>query len=74
MADVEMIFTKADFAGGSDHKEQLRARLFHDNDGAGPGRLLSDEELDLAAAGVGEFGGHLSHWFQDLNKIEEVTS
>ena len=55
MTDVEMILKKADFSSGSDHKERLRELLFHayDGTGVGAGRVLSDEELDLAAAGVG---------------------
>ncbi len=50
MADVEKIFKNADFSKGSDHKERLKSMLRSLENGAGE-MPLSDEELELAAAG-----------------------
>ncbi|MCR4704852.1 MAG: hypothetical protein K5641_02190 [Lachnospiraceae bacterium] len=50
MADVEKIFKNADFSKGSDHKERLKGMLKSLENGAGE-MPLSDDELELAAAG-----------------------
>ena len=51
MKDVEEILKKADFTQGSNHKEKLRELLFSEGSLDKKDCELSDEELDLAAAG-----------------------
>ncbi|MCR5098980.1 MAG: hypothetical protein K6B14_08530 [Lachnospiraceae bacterium] len=48
---MEDIFKKADFTAGSDHKERLAKQLFS-GDIVQIEEYLSDDELDLASAGV----------------------
>ncbi len=50
MKDVETIFKNADFSKGTDHKERLKTMLNGLENGVGQ-MPLSDEELELAAAG-----------------------
>ena len=52
MKDVEEILKKADFTQGSNHKEKLRELLFSERSLDKKNCELSDEELDLDAAGV----------------------
>ena len=54
MKDVEMILKKADFSKGSDHKERLKAMLNGLENGVEQ-MPLSDDELELAAAGKIDF-------------------
>lgn len=48
---MDEILKKADFSAGSDHKEKLKEKLFTDEK-ENDWECLSDEELDLAAAGT----------------------
>ena len=52
MKDVEEILKKADFTQGSNHKEKLRELIFSEGSLDKIDCELSDEDLDLAAAGV----------------------
>ncbi len=56
---MEDLFKKADFSAGSDHKERLAKQLFS-GDVANIEDYLTDEELDLASAGV-YFGDNHTH-------------
>ena len=52
--DIEKILKNADFAKGSNHKEELRAMLFNNNSAKivkfPMNRELSEDELDMVSA------------------------
>ena len=58
MKDIEELISNADFTTGCNHKKKLHRLLFEtagNKDGnVVYGKFLSDDELDLAAAGTGD--------------------
>ena len=58
MKDIEELIMSADFTTGSNHKKKLHEQLFETAEGNKDnivyGQFLTDDELDLAAAGTGD--------------------
>ncbi len=50
--DIDGLLRRADFAAGSEHKKTLHGEIFPEAEPLKGDKELTDDELDLAAAGV----------------------